>query len=386
MRRVKKTTDVLIIGGGIIGCAIAETLAREGKSVALIERGMIGRESSWAAAGMLAPQSEMPEPCDYFDFCLASRRMYPAVVERVREASGIDPQYRPEGMLYAAFNEAEEKILLERAAWQRPLGANARALTREEARALEPALTSDIRMAVHFQEDHQLDPRLMTRAYMIAARKAGAHILECTPACGLVVESGRVMGARLAQGEMRAQWTILAGGAWSGVLADLSFRIPLYPVKGQMILFQCATPPFRHTLHSPGIYLAPRLDGRVIAGATEEHDSGFDKSVRADAVHGLIERAFGLAPKLRDAELADSWSGLRPGTEDKRAILGECPMEGLLLATGHFRNGILLAPITAARIAEFITTARWASDMRAFSIMRFANDERVTREVHASAK
>jgi glycine oxidase len=370
------TSDVIIIGGGIIGCALAESLAREKLSVEVVERGLIGREASWAAAGMLAPQSEMPEPGPWFDFCLAARRLYPETIDRIRESTQIDPQYRAEGMFYAAFDAEEESSIRARAAWQRPLGLVAREMPADEAIAREPALAREIRSAVHFAEDHQLDPRLMTRGFAIAARKLGVRLLEFSPVTRLIVEGGRAIGVEVAGEKRFAGRVILAGGCWSGAIDGIGFDLPVFPVKGQMLLLQLDRPKFDHVLHSARVYLVPRLDGRVVIGSTEERGAGFDKSVRAGALSHLLDCAYELAPCLREAALADSWAGLRPGTPDKRPILGACEIENFILATGHFRNGVLLAPITARLLADFIFSNEISETMRLFSIERFEEKSR----------
>ncbi len=379
---MKHQSDILIIGGGIIGCSLAERLAREGLSVTLLERGLIGREASWAAAGMLAPQSEMESPGPYLDFCLESRRLYPEVVERIAAATSIDPQYRNEGMLYAAFSEEEEKRLVDRAEWQRPLGLRSEVLTAAEALKREPALHPGIRMAVHFQEDHQLDPRLMTQGFAVAARQHRARLLEYSPVSGLIREDGRITGAESVGEIYRAEKVVLAGGAWSGLLPDVEPRIPVYPVKGEVLLLQAECPLFRHTLHSPSIYLVPRLDGRVIVGATEEHGAGYDKNVRARAAQGLLGRAIELVPALGEATLVDFWAGLRPGTLDRRPIFGPSAIPGLEFCTGHFRNGVLLAPLTSKLMGDYLLTGEWPAQLEPFSITRFVSSD--TRETKLS--
>ncbi len=366
-----KTCDIAIIGGGIIGCGLAESLALEGLDVVLLERGVIGREASWAAAGMLAPQSEMEEPGEWFDFCLAARRCFPETVERLRDSASIDPQYRDEGMLYVAFNEDEERTLLKRAAWQRRCGVQSEILDASELARRESAVSDSIRMAVRFVEDHCLDPRLMTQAYAISARRAGADLREMTPVHRVLIDGDRVVGVELPGETIHAQSVVLAGGCWSGLIAGLPFALPIHPVKGQMLLLQCATPQFSCTLHSRNIYLVPRFDGRVIVGATEEHDAGFDKSVFAGAVSDLLSASYAVVPALREAAAAETWAGLRPGTPDRRPIMGPSPVEGLVLATGHFRNGILLAPLTAQLITEYIVSGSLPETLGPFGIERF---------------
>lgn len=364
--------DVAIVGGGVVGLALADALAGSGARVLLLERGALAREASRAAAGMLAPQSEMDEPGAYLDFCLASARMYPAVVERLRERTGIDPQYRAEGMLYVAFSEEEERVLRARAEWQRAAGLAAETLSAEAARAEEPAIAPDARMAVRFSGDRQLDARLLAEAYAASARRAGATIREGAPVAGLVAEGGRVVGVRLAGETLRAGRVVIAAGAWSGLIEGVHPALPTYPVKGQVLALRSALPAFRHTLHDARIYLVPRLDGRTIVGATEEHEAGFDRRSTAGGVARLLRDALRLAPALAEAELVETWTGLRPGTPDRRAILGPSLVEGLEFATGHFRNGVLLAPITAARFRDYFATGAPPADLAPFSCERFA--------------
>jgi glycine oxidase len=368
---MKNLSDMLIIGGGVIGCALAESLAREGLSVTLLERGLIGREASWAAAGMLAPQSEMEAPGAYLDFCLASRRLYPETVARLCAETAIDPQYRSEGMLYAALTSGDEATLLDRAAWQQALGLGLEVLTAEAALKREPALTPRLRMAVHFQEDHQLDPRLLTQGYAVAARQAGARLLEYRPVGTILRENGRAIGVESGGDRFYAASTVVAAGAWSGLLKGLVPEIPVYPVKGEVLLLQAATPPFRHTLHTPSVYLVPRLDGRIVVGATEKHGAGYDKTVGADAVGQLLARAREAAPLLEAADFMDAWAGLRPGTLDRRPILGPSAMPGLVYCTGHFRNGVLLAPLTARLMTQYLVGGSLPAELLPFGPDRF---------------
>ena len=368
---MNRTSDVLIIGAGIIGCSLAESLAAEGLSVTVLERGLIGREASWAAAGMLAPQSEMSEPGPYMDFCLESKRLYRDVVERIRDRTGVDPQYRTEGMFYLTLTEEDERTVADRVRWQRRIGLDAQMLGADEIREAEPNATAEFRSSAYFPEDHQLDSRLMTRGYAVAAKQQGALLLEYSPVLGLLTESDRVIGVELPSEKWFADRVVLAGGCWSGLLAGLTRPVPTYPVKGQMLLLETASPLFDHTLHGPDVYLVPRHDGRVVVGATEEHESGFDKSVQAGAVTELLGRAFELVPALRHAKLIDSWAGLRPGTPDRRPVIGPGGLEGLVLATGHFRNGILLAPITARLITAYIASGRLPDRLLPFTLDRF---------------
>lgn len=383
---MKHHSDILIIGGGIIGCSLAERLSREGARVTLLERGLIGREASWAAAGMLAPQSEMDRAGAYLDFCLASRRLYPKAVERIAAATSIDPQYRTEGMLYAALTEADEKRLVERAEWQQPLGLGVDVLSTSEALKAEPALNPRLLLAIHFKEDHQLDPRLMTQGYAVAARQNRARLIEYSPVSRLIREGERVICAESVGERFYAPKVVLAGGAWSGLVPDLARAVPVYPVKGEVLLLQAEAPLFRHTLHSASIYLVPRYDGRVVVGATEEHDAGYDKSVRSGAVHGLLSRAFELAPSLEGATLVDAWAGLRPGTPDRRPIMGPSGIDGLELCTGHFRNGVLLAPLTAELMGGYLLTGKLPRELEPFALDRFSESSKPVSKLSVQSR
>lgn len=371
---MNKTYDAIVIGGGIIGCAIAESLARQGLRVALAERGLIGREASWAAAGMLAPSSEMETPGSYFEFCLRSRRMYGETATRIREASGIDPQYRTEGMFYVAFSEAEERQLRERAAWQRAEGVDVIEIDGADVRRQEPSVAHEVRTAMHFTEDHQLDPRLMTRGFAVAARRWGARIQEHTPVLGLKTEGDRITGVEVPGESWTADTTILAAGCWSALLPTLPVRLPIYPVKGQVLMLQAASPLFSHIMHSADVYMAPRYDGRIVIGATEEHEAGFDKSVEAGVVADLIARAKRVIPEIEKTNWVDAWAGLRPGTADRRPLIGPSGREGLILATGHFRSGILLAPLTADLISELVMSGVTDESLTQFAPERFEGD------------
>lgn len=365
--------DILIVGGGVIGLSLADALAERGARVALLERGSVAREASAAAAGLLAPQSEMEEPGPYLDFCLASRRMFPDLVARLREETGIDARLREEGMIRPAPTEAEERMLLSRAEWQTRAGLRARVLALDEARAIEPALAPLGRVAVHFLEDHSLEPRALCAALAASAARRGAELVENEPVAGLLREDDAVTGVRLARGGVRrAGRVVLAAGCWSRLLSEARPDVPVEPVKGQVIALRLPAPIFRHSIHDSRVYLAPRHDGRVVIGATEEHGAGFDRRVTPDGLLRLLDAARDLVPALGDATFEDAWAGLRPGTPDRRPILGPSGIRGLDLATGHFRNGILLAPITAARMSDWIATGRLAGDVGAFSVERFA--------------
>ncbi|MBI3097437.1 MAG: glycine oxidase ThiO [Planctomycetes bacterium] len=364
------TRDVLILGGGIIGCAIAHRLAKEGVSVTLVERGEIGREASWAAGGILTPVHLAEYPTPLASLCLAGMPLYEPFVKELGESSKEDLQFRTCGMLITCRDEGGEKEARHLEAWKHEHHLPAERLTREEALRLEPGLSPEIRSALLLPDIAQIRNNRLTRAVADAARRRGARILPRTRFTAFITSRDRVTGARTAVGDLAAGTVILATGAWSGEWSkELGFPVPVRPVKGQILLAQ-ASPGFcRHIVLESGSYLVPRVDGRLLIGSTVE-EAGFDTTVTLDAVHHLSGRAASMMPAARALPLIGSWAGLRPATPDRLPLLGRTPVEGLLLATGHFRNGILLAPITAEIVTDLVHGRTPAVDLRPFDPVR----------------
>src|ERR671919_339416 len=330
--RPMSVPDVIVIGGGIMGCGVALRLAQAGVDVTVLERAIPGAEASTAAAGILAPQMEAEGPGPFLDLCLRSRALYPEFAEELREASGVDVQYLPSGVLNVAFTREGLERLESIVGWQRSNGLRAELLTAADARGLEPNLSPAALGAGHFPDDHQVDNRLLMRALSIASTRAGA-------------------------------WSSLIHGAG---LDPLRIR----PVRGQMIELQLRVPPLARILFSERKgYVVPRGDGRVIAGSTTEF-TGFEKQVTAGGLARILQVAVELCPMLQDAQVLSFWAGLRPYTEDHLPLLGPGPLEGLYLATGHFRNGILLAPISARVVADAVLGRTPMVDLTPFSYDR----------------
>ncbi len=371
-----ETADVVIVGGGVIGCAIARRAARDGLSVVVLERGTPGMEASWAAAGMLSPLAEADGPGPFLDLLLAARAMYPPYAAALREEAGVDVAYADAGTLFVALREADEAELRERWAWQSAAGLPLERMTAAEAREAEPALSAEVLMALRFPGDHQVDNRALGAALWSAAARAGAEFRLGVHAVRLLREGDRATGVACAGGErVRAGAVVLAGGAWAGRMEGLPRPLPVEPVHGQLLALEVVPPLFRHVVDSPRCYLVPRASGRVIAGATVER-TGDRKAVTPWGLRRLIDGAVEIAPALEHAPLAEAWSGLRPGTPDGFPILGPDPeVPNLVYATGHFRNGILLAPLTGERIGALLSRGEWCADVARFGIGRFQAED-----------
>lgn len=356
----------------MIGTAIARKLARAGADVVLVERDSAAPNASWAAAGMLSPLAEANQADAFLSLLLHSRRMYPHFAATLEAETGMRVGYRGEGTLLAALNEADEHALRSRFSWQAAAGLPVQWLEAEEARRIEPALSPDLRAALRFPEDHQVDNRLLADALRKAAVDAAVRIRSGETVTAVLREAGRIAGVVLASGErITARAVIIAGGAASGDIGGLPAPLPVRPVYGQLLSLRPGTPLIRHVVDSPRIYLVPRSDGRVIVGATVE-EVGFRTGVTAGGMHILLAAALELVPELAAAPLAESWSGHRPGTPDGLPILGPDPdLPGLIYATGHYRNGILLTPITALVVADLILGRAPRHDLTPFGVERF---------------
>jgi glycine oxidase len=364
--------DVAIIGGGIMGSAVAMRLAQRGVGVTVVERGIPGAEASSAAAGILGPQMEADGPGPLLELGLASRALYPALASELRDATGIDVGYDRSGVLAAALDDDGERELQQRRAWQLQRRLNVGWLSGEEVRAREPALGPAVRAALEFPDDAQVNARELARAFSQAAAAAGARFLTGRYVRRVVIERGVATGLELDGETLAAGTVVVAAGSWSGLVEGGGVPSTVVrPARGQLVSIETRPPLFRHVVSVRGGYLVPRRDGTVIAGSTVEM-AGFRKQVTVGGLAAILTLARTLVPALADAEVTGSWSNFRPFTEDHLPVLGTTPVRGLVLATGHFRNGILLAPITAEAIAELVATGRSAIDLAPFSVSRFA--------------
>lgn len=365
--------DIIIIGGGVIGCAIGAELAARGLTVRLFERNQPGLEASWASAGMIAPQSEAEQDGPMFQLCQQSRDLYVDFVNKLKELTGLDPCLRTEGALEVVFDETGAQALESAHAWQFQAGLAIERLCGDDARKLEPALAPSVIAAHYFPREYQVDNRKLTEALIVAAHRRGVEIVSGAQVTEIVIEHGRVRGVVVNGERHDAEIVINAAGSWASLLNTSSYHLPVItPVRGQMVALKLPANKLNLVLHSNHHYIVPRWDGTVLAGSTMEF-VGYDKSVTAEGLNLLLSRAQTVVPALAQAQFISAWAGLRPASADGLPLLGAHPeVKGLVFATGHYRNGILLTPITARLIADLITTRSDTSAFAPFSPSRFA--------------
>ncbi|MSR23338.1 MAG: glycine oxidase ThiO [Gemmatimonadetes bacterium] len=375
MTRSHPLPDLVVVGGGVIGLAVTREGARRGLRVSLVERGEPGMEATWASAGMLSPIGEVTSAGPFLDLALRSFDGYPPWVRSVEEESGVEVEYRECGKLQVATSDEAAARLKARRSLAEAHGLATDWLAPREVRELEPSVASSVQGGLLLHRDHRVDGRSLARALRASAARAGAEILAGREAREILWNGTRVSGVALADGSALACGSVLlAAGAWSGRLAGLPHPIPVRPVRGQMLALMSRDVTLRRVVESDNVYLVPRDDGRVLVGATVE-EAGFVKACTVAGVGQLLTSALALCPALAGAEILESWSGLRPGTPDGLPILGPSPeAEGLVVATGHFRNGILLAPATARAVGELLTEGRSALLAPEFSPSRFARE------------
>jgi len=375
--KANETADVVIIGGGVIGLTIARALALRGLSdVLLLDRSSLGTESSYAAGGMLAPQAEADRADDFFQLASQSRDRYPIFAAALLDETGTDIELDTTGTLYLALTEKDEEEIEQRFQWQSQAGLTLEKLTATEARRREPGIAANIRGALYFPLDIQVENRRLLTALIAANEQLGVRLIAGTSVTSVKIQQGGVTGVETTRGFVSSRRVVIAGGAWSSLLAaseDSHQRLPrvrIEPVRGQMICFTAQPPLLRHVIYSPRGYVVPRRDGRLLAGSTTEH-AGFTRQVTASGLHAILSHALEIAPALGALPIVDSWAGLRPRAEDDMPVLGPAEITGLVYATGHYRNGILLAPITGELIAEAIVNNAVSPLLSRFSPHRF---------------
>ncbi|HLV86522.1 MAG TPA: glycine oxidase ThiO [Candidatus Sulfotelmatobacter sp.] len=351
-----RTWDVIIVGGGIIGLSLALALRKRRASVLVVERGEPGREASHAAGGMLV-DCPLETPAALQSLARASAQMYPEFAHELEMESGGKVDLRDFGtILFASPGDASS------------LGSEAQ-LTSAALAELEPALKSEA--GAVFLKERSVDPRALAAAAFKAAKHRGVDFSSGDPVAGIELGNGRVCAVVTAKTSFAANKVVNCAGAWAGQIGPLAF--PTRPVKGQMLCLAMASRALlKHVIRSPKAYLIPRSDGRLLVGATVE-EAGFDKRTDAETIQRQHRAAIELVPKLAEAKILEDWAGLRPGTPDGLPILGETGTRGYFVATGHFRDGILLAPVTAAIMADIVSGDRPAFDIAAFSAARFEN-------------
>lgn len=358
---------VIVVGGGVIGSGIAFELAKRGVPVTLVERGKIGGEASWASAGIVSLPTRPWFTPERVELGRLSLEHYPGLVEDLEARTGLGIEYRRPGEWAIAADEERAAAEREIAAWQRHLGLHVEEVTPEEARRIEPALPERLVAAWLHPNVGSLSVYRLSQALALAASQLGATVLEETPVGGLLREGDRVTGVRLQGGDIRAEMTVLATGAWTRLLGDsLGVTLPTKPVKGQLIAFANAPMRPQRVISGHGGYVRPRLDGTTMVAATEE-DAGFDRRVTGEGVAWLLELTRTLCPVLLQGEVVQTWTGLRPFTETTDPLIGPVPgVSGLWVSAGHFRTGAKEAPATAMLVAEALATGETPPVLRAF--------------------
>ncbi|MCA3269562.1 MAG: glycine oxidase ThiO [Thalassospira sp.] len=369
-------SNALIIGGGVIGLASAWRLAQQGWQVTLCERLNAGSGASNAAAGMLAPQIEAePGEEPLLPLLLAAQNAWPTFAADLEAASGRSVDYRRDGTLMAARDKDQLAALKRQFAYlSERLNLDVTWLERDALLKREPQLHQSVLGGSISPQDHQVDNRLLVKALLPACRNAGVTVREQCLITELLIENGVCTGARALEDTFQADAVLICGGAWSKLLRHFpaSLRPLMRPVKGQMLALKQdkAAPLLRHVVWGEHIYLAPKSDGRLLVGATVE-DIGFDEKVTAGGLYQLIERAYQLLPGILELPVVETWAGLRPGSLDDAPILGKTGIDGLFIASGHYRNGILLTPLTAEAVPGLLSGAAASPLWARYGLDRF---------------
>jgi glycine oxidase len=382
-----KVFDIAIIGGGIIGSSIAFELAAEKLDVVLLDREEPGRGASWAAAGMLSPAPDSPEALPLVPLAKESLQLYPQFIGRIEEASEPFLHFVSNGALHIFAGSLAEIDRDKMVSDFQRLGIEIEPVSLEAARKMESSISPNAHAAAWLPRESTVDPRSLMDAILSALRHRDVEIRAGCAVTSLSRQGGTCTGVTAGGEGVNAKSVIVAAGCHSASLAGenvvennwLSRYAPTRPVRGQMLALHSNEFRLHRVLRSDRGYLVPRHDGRIVAGSTLE-DVGFDKSLTAGGIRKILEAATELAPKIADAQIVESWAGLRPGTPDDLPIIGPTDVEGLFIATGHYRNGILLAPVTAKIVRHWIRNGQMPASTEIFSPLRFAG-----RNLQASA-
>jgi glycine oxidase len=355
-RADERSADVIVVGGGVMGCASAYALARRGVRVVVLERSVPGAEASSAAAGMLGAQAESHAPGPFASLSVASRERFGPWAQELRETTGIDVEHRECGILQVARDERGAEELARSAAWQRNEGFEAELLDARAALAMEPSLGEGVAAALHFPRDGRIDPPRLLRALRIAAERAGVRFKSGTYVKRIVAPEGRARGVELEGGTLlEADHVVVAAGSWSTLVGGVPLESDaVRPARGQIVELLLPAPVTRGVISDASFYLSPRDDGRVLIGSTLEF-VGYERATTAGAIRDLLTAATRAVPALERADFSRAWSSFRPHTAHGLPFIGRSSIERVWLATGHFRNGILLSPITAEIIAALVT-------------------------------
>ncbi len=372
---------IVIIGGGVSGLAIGWRLAQAGQNVTVFERNKAAMESTWAAAGMLAPQIEAEYGEEMLlPLTMASRKIWPDFAKELEVETGISIDYRREGTIQVSLNRDEQEQLDHRFSFLTRNQLEVEKLSAYEVRRVEPHISRAVTGGIYSPQDHQVDNRALAVALQIALEKAGGVLREQSAVEEIVIDKDCVTGVIVNGDKIKVDHVVVAAGAWSRNIPGIpeNSRPPVRPLKGQMLALEMpeSAPLIAHVIWGPGnsivsdVYLAPKSDGRLIVGATVE-EMGFDKRMTGGGLLEILRAAWEVLPGIYDLPVIDSWSGLRPASRDDAPILGSSGIAGLTYATGHHRNGILLSPITASEISSYIIEGKGSNLISSFSVGRF---------------
>lgn len=375
--RPNASAEVIIIGGGVIGLTIVRALAQRGvRELMLIERGQPGAEASWAAGGILAPQVEADHQDEFLQLACASRDLYPEFAESLKEETGVDVELDTTGTLCLGFAPGDEAEMRRRYEWQQGEGLEVEWLSGDEARRLEPCVSAEVRCALRFPRDFQIENRRLISALVRTNEELGVQLIAGSSVNSVRIRHDRVCGVETSNGFVEAPVVVVAAGAWASSIKSPDAKLPaitIEPVRGQMLCFEARPQIARHVIYSSRGYLVPRRDGRLLAGSTAEH-VGFDKRVTDEGMNAIKSMALEIAPGMAALPIIDSWAGFRPRAKDGLPVLGPCEgIAGLFYATGHYRNGILLAPITGKVMVDAIVDGVVPEGIQAFSPNRFGS-------------
>ncbi|WP_052353724.1 glycine oxidase ThiO [Neobacillus jeddahensis] len=357
MNKVENSFDVAIIGGGIIGSSIAFQLAKRGRKVVILEKDRVACQASSAAAGMLAAQAELEEDGHLFQLALKSQAMFASLSTELVEYSGIDIELVNKGMTKIAETEEIALDIKKQVIFQRKWDPMITWLDAKEIRVLEPSLSQSVAGGMYLPNDGHVQPAKLTQAFAKAAEYFGAVIREQTEVLSFIFENGQVKGVNTTNGVIHSEQVVVASGAWSAkLLRESGLDIHVYPVKGECFSVRAEKQLINTTIFSDKrCYLVPKRNGEIYIGATMIEHS-LDNKVTPEGIATLIERATQLVPQIKEAAWERVWSGIRPQTADGTPYIGEHPnWKGLFVAAGHFRNGILLSPITGVVVADLLT-------------------------------
>jgi len=363
--------DVIVVGGGLMGCSIAYRLAKDGASVLVLERSIPGAEASSAAAGILGPTVESFGDALALQLGRRSRELHAELADELDELFGVDVGFRRCGVVKVAFDDEELAELDQQASSLEVHGVRCDRWSRKDLRHEEPAANPEALGALSISEDAQVEPKKLLSAVALGAEREGATFRSGSTVRAVNVEGGQVRGVQLGDEVLEAERVVVAAGSWTTLIPGLPFDSEtIYPVRGQMIATHTRPPIFRRIVFGAGGYVVTRPDGRVLCGSTMER-VGFERGITFGGMADVIGKATRIAPALGSAAIEEHWSSFRPGTPDGLPLVGETRIEGLLIASGHYRNGILLAPLTAELISEAMAGKGSSRQAQALSPHRF---------------